>query len=301
MRDALRVAVRKSIVFKCALPHKESGVDKSCISAKNDLCFKNDTPQEIAKVIYNGIVEVAVNEYDIDYENLEKEQRRAIISRIRYKSDDDNSTKLKYGFYGEVLLDLILRTWLRTRVLAARGYFYSPLEDSEVKGFDAFHVMKSDNGIELWFGEAKFYQNYKRAISSVLEKLNLALSDGYMNKSLIAIINQREHLTERDPRVESLLDAWERNPEINLAIEMKLRDIPLVHPIFIAYEKKESDGYQESIKKCIDHIATEYSRLKITIPASFEYQLFFIFLPLSEIKSIKESVIKWIESKEPLM
>ena len=55
------------------------------------------------------------------------------------------------------------------------------------------------------------------------------------------------------------------------------------------------------IKKCIDHIASEYTRLNIVIPASFDYRLFFIFLPLSEVKQIKENVIKWIDSHEPLI
>ena len=35
--------------------------------------------------------------------------------------------------------------------------------------------------------------------------------------------------------------------------------------------------------------------------ASFDYRLFFIFLPLSEVKQIKENVIKWIDSREPLI
>ena len=58
-------------------------------------------------------------EYEIDYSALEREQRKAIISRIRYNNDAKHSTKLKYGFYGEVLLDLILRVFLKTSVLAA--------------------------------------------------------------------------------------------------------------------------------------------------------------------------------------
>ena len=196
MREALKNAVQSAILFECQLPHQESGLGKSCLSSQNDICFNNTDPQEIAKVIYNGIVEFALNEYEINYDDLEREQRRAILSRIRYNPTADNSAKLKYGFYGEVLLDLILRVFLQTSVVAARGYFYSPIENSEAKGFDAYH---------------------------------------------------------------------------------------------------------QSIKKCIDHIAAEYARIGISIPATFDYRLFFIFLPLSEVKQIKESVIQWIDSQEPLI
>ena len=76
----------------------------------------------------------------------------------------------------------------------------------------------------------------------------------------------------------------------------KARDI-----LFIAYEKANRDAYHQSIKKCIDHIAAEYARIGISIPATFDYRLFFIFLPLSEVKQIKESVIQWIDSQEPLI
>ena len=52
---------------------------------------------------------------------------------------------------------------------------------------------------------------------------------------------------------------------------------------------------------CIDYIASEYARLNIVIPSSFDYRLFFIFLPLSKVREIKESVIRWIDTNEPLI
>ena len=208
---------------------------------------------------------------------------------------------MKYGFYGEALLDLILRVFFRTNVVAARGYFYSPTENSEAKGFDAFHLMERDENIELWFGEAKFYLRYKDAITPVMEKLGTSLSDGYLNRNLVAIINERDHLSVHNDQLNSLLDSWYENPGINLAQEMQKRGIRLVYPIFIAYEKAKRDAYHPSIKKCIEHISTEYARIGFNIPATFDYRLFFIFLPLSEVKQIKESVIQWIDSQEPLI
>ena len=246
-------------------------------------------------------MEFAINEYEIDYTALEREQRKAILSRMRYDSAAPDATKLKYGFYGEVLLDLILRVFLRTSVLAARGYFYSPIENSEAKGFDAFHLMERNGNIDLWFGEAKFYQQYKSAITPALEKLGTSLSDGYLNRNLLAIIDERTHISTHNVQLEDLLNSWEENPDINLSEEIKNRGIRLIYPIFVAYQKNSTDQYHQSIKKCIEHIASEYTRLNIVIPASFDYRLFFIFLPLSEVKQIKENVIKWIDSREPLI
>ena len=301
MRESLKNAVKSAVIYEYKLPHKECHLDKSCLSSQNDVCFSNSSPQDVAKIIYNGIVEFAINEYEINYEDLEREQRRAIISRIRYNAKDNDSTKLKYGFYGEVLLDLILRTFIKTNVLIARGYFYSPIENSEVKGFDAFHLLRRDDSIDLWFGEAKFYLQYTSAITSVLEKLNISLSDGYFTKNLLAIIDEKDHITTHDPTFDELLAAWEENPEINLVQEVQSRGIRFIYPIFIAYQKNTTDEYHQSIKMCIDYIASEYARLNIVIPSSFDYRLFFIFMPLSKVREIKESVIRWIDTNEPLI
>jgi len=299
MRESLEQAIKNAIVFECLLPHKD--IDKSCLTCKKDVCLKNEDPMGISKVIYNGIVEFAVNEFDIDYDDLEKEQRRVILSRIRYNSKADEVTKLRYGFYGEVLLDLILRVFCKTNVIAARGYFYSPIENSEPKGFDAFHLLERNEELELWFGEAKFYSSYKKAIRPVLEKLETSLSDDYLRRNLIAIITEREHISAHNPHFDALLDSWMDNPSINLIEEMKLRNMRLVYPIFIAYEKLDKDDYFQSIKKCIDYISEECAQKGVNIPATFDYKLFFIFLPMSKVKQIKERVIQWIDSEEPLI
>lgn len=301
MRDTLKQAVKNAICIECKLPHFESGVDKSCISTQHDICFKNESPQDLAKVIYNGIVEFAVNEYEIDYDNLALEQRKAILRRMRYNPSASTTTKIKYGFYGEILIDLILRCFLKTNVILARGYLYSPIENSEIKGFDAFHLIENNEKLDLWVGEAKFYIDFKKPITDVLDKLKISLSDEYVHKNLLALIDWQDRFTTSSNRLKIILDMWEENPEINLAQQMKDHQIRLTYPVLVAYQKTESHGFYESVSKCVEHIAVEFNRLSIRIPASFEYRLFFIFLPLSEVKKIKESVVEWIDSQEPLI
>lgn len=278
MRDALKQAVKSAICMECTLPHSESGVDRSCISTMKDTCFSNQVPNDIAKIIYNGIVEFAVNEYEIDYDNLELEQRKAIIRHIRYNPNADATQKLKYGFYGEVLLDLILRCFLKTNVLLARGYFYSVLEGGEPKGFDVFHLIENNSRLDLWLGEAKFYRAYKKPITDVMEKLATSLSDEYISKNLIALIDKEDHFTISSPRLKAVLDTWEENPRINLGEEITKHQIRITYPIFIAYQKTPSDGYHDSVAKCIEYIASEFARISISIPASFNYRLFYCYV-----------------------
>ena len=59
---------------------------------------------------------------------------------------------------------------------------------------DDFSIdMEWEGNIDLWFGEAKFYVQYKSAITPVMEKLSTSLSDGYLNRNLLAIIDERPH------------------------------------------------------------------------------------------------------------
>ena len=132
MRESLRETVNHALCIEMKLPNIEKNLDKTSITTAQDICMKNDEKSELAKIIYNGIVEYAVNEYELNYDDLEKEQAKVLARRIRYNSNATDFTKLKYGFYGEVLLDLILRCFLKTDVLLARGYLYSPIEKSEV-------------------------------------------------------------------------------------------------------------------------------------------------------------------------
>jgi len=301
VRESLKNVIKNAIIFECRLPDKASGLDKSCLSFYGDECFRNDDNMALSSVIYNGIVEYAINQYKIKYDELDLEQMRVLIKNIRYNSGAEQAEKLKYGFYGEILLDLILRYFMKTTVLIARGYFYSVLENSEPKGFDAFHVMEQDGKLELWFGEAKFHQDYKQAIKQVLEKIHISLSDQYVGRNLIALFDWRDRFTIPSSKIDDLLSAWETNPSINIVTEMNAHNMRFIYPVFIAYEKVDATSYHNNIGGCIEYIKKLTAELGVSIPASFDCRLFFIFLPITDVKKVKECVIEWIEARKPLM
>ena len=302
MRESLKNLVNNAVCLEYTLPNAAKNLKKSDFSTREDFCFKNEDFNDIAKIIYNGIVEYAINEFDIDYNNLNLEQRKVISAKMRYDTDAADCEKLKYGFYGEVLIDLILRCCLKTKVLLARGYLYSPIENAEVKGFDAFHLMKNSLGEdELWLGEAKFYIDYKKPITDVLEKLGTSFSNKYLEKNLVAIINESEHFTSSSDFVYEMVEAWNKAPEVNLPTLVRDKKVKLVYPILITYEYKKDNGYDQSIQKCVNHINNEYQRLKSKLICDVEYSLFFIFLPVEEVKLIKRKVFEWIDNQEPLI
>lgn len=302
MRENLKNLVNNAVCLEYTLPNSAKNIAKSDFSTREDFCFKNENFEDIAKIIYNGIVEYALNEFEIDYDNLNLEQRRVISKKMKYNKDAPDEQKQKYGFYGEVLIDLILRCCLKTRVLLARGYLYSPIENAEIKGFDAFHLMKNSEGEdELWLGEAKFYIKYKKPITDVLEKLTTSFSNKYLQKNLLAIVDESVHITTSTNAIDEMLRAWNENPDVNLPALVKDHKLKLVYPILITYELKKSETYERNIQKCIDHINSEYQRLKSNLICEIEYSLFFIFLPVEEVSIIKRKVFEWIDNREPLI
>lgn len=301
MRDVMRRLVNEAIVFECHLPHVESDLARSSFSTQNDTCFRNDNSALLSELIYNNIVEYANNEYDINYQELDKEQLKALKLNLRYNADASDKAKISYGFYGEVLLYSILQCKFKAGVLISKGYFYNPLERSEAKGYDTFHLIERNNRLELWFGEAKFYKAYKKPISDIITNLDNALSDKYFERNILAIINERAHITTHNTKMEAVISEWLDNPEINIVDQINKHDISMVYPMFVAFEQNKSGTYHDNIKNCINHIAELFNDKLINIPATFKFSLFFMFLPVDDVKKVKEAVVEWITSKKPLI
>ena len=224
-------------------------------------------------------------------------QRKAIISRLKYDEAASDTVKLKYGFYGEVVLDLILQSEFESSVLLAKGYFYNPLENSEPKGYDAYQFFYSEEGLSLLLGEVKFHASYKTAITDVLNKLNNATSIAYFNKNVLALINEKEQFDSCPDEVSSIIKKWEQEPEINLYQEIKDNGIKLCYPILLLYDQSKDD-YKETIKDTITYIDSELT--KNTINPEINIDFLFILVPVESSKIVKEDVIKWISQKEPL-
>lgn len=295
MRQSLIDLIDKTIVYKYDLPNVGVGIEKTIFSTANDKCYSASDKDDFAEIIYNSIIEYSFNEFDIsgkDYQNL---HIIALRNKLKYNPDIDEESKIKYGFFGEVILYSILVILFKSKPLIARGYFYSPLENSETKGYDSYHLIEHNGLLELWFGEVKFHINHTQGIKSVLENIDKALSDLYLEKNVIAIHNHKNNLNITGSAIETVLDNWEDNPSIKIIDEIKKYKIKLVYPILLMYED-DMKGYDNNIKKVIDHIQSKYAARTFTL--SIDYSVFFILLPVEKVKEIKLSVIQWIESKK---
>ena len=295
MRDSIRELLSKTILFKYRLPF--DGIKKSDLSTLSDQCFSVTSNNDLSRLIYNGIVEYAIGEKHVNIDELDLCQRKAIKARLKYDENATDEVKLKYGFFGEVVLDLILQNQFASSVLLAKGYFYNPLENGEPKGYDAYQFYYSKEKLSLLLGEAKFHGSYQTAIFDVLKKLEKSTSIAYFNTNILALIDEKGNIESCPSEVASIIEKWERDPGINFYEEIKNNAIKLCYPILLLYDQTK-EKYEDTIKDTIEYINSKLAET----PVKNEIDIDFLFLlvPVNSAKIVKEDVIKWISQKEPL-
>jgi len=298
MRKSLESLIRKTIVHKYSLPNQQLNIDRTLFSTCDDNCFTvlNDT--DLSEIIYNSVIEYAFNEFEIEESDYADLHTIAFEERIRFQDTAKEATKLKYGFYGEVILYAILKVMYGADTLISKGHFYSPLENSEAKGYDAYHLIESNNKLELWFGESKFHITYTAALKDVIEKMNISLSDQYLKRNLLAIRQAKTNLNAKGSKLEKILNNWWKQPKINIFEELNNHSIELIYPIIILFQQSNK-GYDHSIDQIPKYISKKYKPNKFNL--SVPHSIYFIFIPVGSVKLIKSQVLTWIKSKKPLM
>lgn len=298
MRQTLIDLIKNTIIYQYDLPNAAAGILKTTFSTENDRCYSASDTEAIAEIIYNSIVDYALNEFDMSEKDLDRLHAGALKNKLKYNPNADQDTKIKYGFFGEVLLYSMLVVLYNARPLIARGYFYNPLENAETKGYDSYQLVEDNGSVELWFGEVKFHASHSSGINSVLRNIKKALSDAYLETNVFAIQNHRNNFNLKGSKIDIILDSWEANPDINICEEIKKHNMKLIYPILILYQQDTGD-FDSNIKKIPDYISANHTAFPydLTVP----HQVFFMLLPLEKVKEIKENVIQWIEGKKPLM
>lgn len=163
-----------------------------------------------------------------------KKARRK-VGEISNKSD---------GFYSELLLYLIME-----------GFFDFPLvshkmavkEDynTQVKGADGLYIGVYDEDEVIGYGEAKFYQSKSDALDDAIK--------GGEGESGLSEYHGVDGITEREAEIDVSRENISQDlgeEEINRLLDTiltKERNVPIIHPILIAYEKED---YADIRGKC---------------------------------------------------
>jgi hypothetical protein len=90
------------------------------------------------------------------------------------------------GEFGELFLHAAMRQ-IHDSLPAISKIYYKTAINETVKGFDAVHVVGPPDDMELWLGEAKFYESIGEAINDVIAELETHLGTDYLRSEFLLI------------------------------------------------------------------------------------------------------------------
>lgn len=300
MKKSLIELITDTIVLQYDLPCGTRKIERSTLSSRQDDCYNAKTGEDLSKIIYNNIIHYAFDTFEMGVDD-EILLTRALDARIKYSEVADKD-KLSLGFYGEVLLYSILHVIYKVPPAISKGHFYI-IGNGESKGYDSYHLVEANKQIHLWFGEVKFRETSSNCIKSALDDLSKkVLTDEYfINNNIVPIFDEMSKSTnyvDLPNKLNEIKQKWIEKGEIGIQ-DFKDDNINLVYPILLVFNQSPK-GYDASIKNCISYIKANYSTLKFE-KMSINTKIFFVFMPVENVKIIKQTVIAWIESKAPLM
>ena len=126
------------------------------------------------------------------------------------------------GEFGELLLHAAVRQ-VHNSIPAISKIYYKSAVNETVKGFDAVHVVDASGELELWLGEAKFYNNIGKAIADVTKELHDHLETDYLRNEFLLISGKIDDASPHAPTLKKLVE-----PNMSLDEVFKRACIPVL-------------------------------------------------------------------------
>jgi hypothetical protein len=248
--------------------------------------------EQLADHVMEWLPEFALNHSELNeigHQNAVRITKKA--AKLVYQTEKYGSR----GEFGEILLHIAIRQIYNT-IPAVSKIFYKSAVNETVKGFDAVHVVKRNDGLELWIGETKFYKDITQAIYDVSKEIVDHLETDYLKSEFILIKNK---IDPSWPEAASFKQLIADNASLDTVFQR------VCIPILLTYESAVIMGSTKVDPKYIDSIRTEVSdayrnmrnKLNAGYKARFNETLpitvHVILIPLKE----KKSLIDALDSK----
>lgn len=189
----------------------------------------------------------------------------------------------KRGEFGELFLHIAIRQIFHSLPAISKIY-YKTANNETVKGFDAVHVVGPPNDLELWLGEAKFYNNFDRAVRDVVAELIKHTDMDYLRNEFSLIINKIDEALPHAPILKKLL-----SPNTSLDEVFKRACIPVLltyDSSCLANHATCNDGY---IAAFTSEINANYKKfVSKSLPQNVRIHLF--LLPLHTKRRVIETL-----------
>nr|DAU74038.1 MAG TPA: protein of unknown function (DUF1837) [Caudoviricetes sp.] len=177
-------------------------------------------------------------------ENVVAKMRQVVMSI--YQSEKFKNR----GEFGELLLHAIIRETYKT-IPAISKIYYKDGPNETVKGFDAVHVVVTDDTLELWLGEVKFYNNISKAISDVIKELKQHSNERYVRNEFLAITNKIDAEWPHADRLKTLL-----HPHTSLDDVFSNTCIP----VLLTYDSSVLTRYDNKCNEYVQEISEELQK-----------------------------------------
>lgn len=211
-------------------------------------------------------------------------QLRSAAQRV-YETDKYG----KRGEFGELFLHIAIRQTFDS-IPAISKIFYKSATNETVKGFDAVHVINAPDGMELWLGEAKFYEDIKPAITAVLEEIEDHTKADYLRTEFMLIGNK---VDTNWPQAEELKKLITQNTSLDEVFKRTCIAVLLTYDsACVNGHKQVDDAYKKAFEAEIRAHYAEFAGTKL--PANLRVHLF--LLPLHTKKVLLEELDKSLKA-----
>jgi HamA len=227
-------------------------------------------------------------EFALNYSELQSVQPGNMAQLMRQAAQKVyRSEKFKNrGEFGELFLHIALRQLFGSLPAISKIYYKSSLNDP-VKGFDAVHVVGPPEKMELWLGEAKFYESFKAAVRDVVKELNEHTKTNFLRSEFILI---RGKIDPASPHAQKLNELLSANKSLDEIFDRACIPVLLTYDSDCLKEHTVCDaGYQRAFA---EEISSHHGFFKTqNLPKSVTIHL--ILLPLNT----KRELIKLLDGK----
>ena len=188
------------------------------------------------------------------------------------------------GEFGEIFLHIALRQVYQS-VPAISKIFFKDSVNNTVKGFDAVHVVQNEQKWELWLGEVKFYDDYRRAIRDVIKEINEHTKLDYLQTEKMLILNK---IDKEHPFYEKLNQVLHKNISLDV-----LFDCACI-PILVTYNSDTLGQYtkvtEEFKQKALEEVESIRQYLEDRIPKDLPVKIHLFLIPLQDKKILIEEL-----------
>ncbi|WP_333815360.1 HamA C-terminal domain-containing protein [Tabrizicola sp.] len=190
------------------------------------------------------------------------------------------------GEIGEILLHIACVQDFGTLPVLCKLVLKTSHNDT-VKGFDAVHVVYSDDDFELWLGESKFYKDSKRGIDDAIKSIREHLLPTFLDTEKAMLYG---HVPDHIPNAEKIRALFHKNTSSDILLKRS------VFPVLVSYESKTvaghkalSDTYVQELQAESDALLQYLEKEAVGIPIRIQV----IFVPIF----LKNDLIEHFDKK----